>query len=63
MPEPGLVVRIYGKDKSEIDVQFRERTVTARNLIKDIKVGDYVILNDTLVIQRLSEKEAERMMR
>jgi hydrogenase maturation factor len=62
MATPGLVVRVHGKNKDEIDVQFKDKTVTARNLIKDIKVGEYVILNDDLVIQRLSEKQAEKMM-
>lgn len=63
MNEPGLVVRIHGKDHESIDVQFKDKTVTARNLFKDIKVGEYVILNDALVIQRLSEKQAEKMMK
>ncbi len=62
MATPGMVVRVHGKDKSEIDVQFKDKTVTARNLIKDIKVGEYVILNDDLVIQRISERQAEKMM-
>lgn len=62
MVTPGMVVRVHGKDKSEIDVQFKDKTVTARNLIKDIKVGDYVILNDDLVIQKLSEKQAEKLL-
>lgn len=62
MATPGLVVRVHGKDKREIDVQFKDKTVTAKNLISDIKVGDYVILNDDLVIQKLTEHQAEKMM-
>mgnify|MGYP003878267665 CR=1 FL=1 len=62
MVVPGMVVRIHGKNKEKVDVQFKDRTVTARNLIKDIRVGDFVILNDDLVIQRISEKQAEKMM-
>lgn len=62
MVTPGLVVRVHGKDKSEIDVQFKDKIMTARNLIKDIKIGDYVILNGDLVIQKLSERQAEKMM-
>jgi hydrogenase maturation factor len=62
MATPGLVVRVHGKDKGEIDVQFKDKTMTARNLIKDIKVGDYVLLNDDLVIQKLTEHQAEKMM-
>lgn len=62
MSYPGIVVRVYGKDKSRIDVQFKDKVVTARNLIKDIKIGDYVILKDDLVIQRLSEREVEKLV-
>jgi len=62
MATPGLVVRVHGKDKSQIEVQFKDKTITAKNLIKDIKIGDYVILNDDLVIQRLTEHQAEKMM-
>lgn len=62
MATPGMVVRVHGKNREEIDVQFKDRIVTARNLIKDIKVGEYVILNDDLVIQRISEQQAEKMM-
>ncbi len=62
MATPGMVVRVHGKNREEIDVQFKDKTVTARNLIKDIKVGEYVILNDDLVIQRISERQAEKMM-
>lgn len=62
MATPGLVVRVYGKDKSKVEVQFKDKTVTAKNLMRDIKVGDYVILNEDLIIKRLSEKEAEKLM-
>ncbi|HIH31096.1 TPA: HypC/HybG/HupF family hydrogenase formation chaperone [Candidatus Woesearchaeota archaeon] len=62
MKEPGLVVRIHGKDHESIEVQFKDRTVTARNIIRDLKIGDYVILNEDLAIQKLTEHEALKMM-
>lgn len=62
MTVPGLVVRVHGKDKSHVDVQFKDKTITANNIIKDLKVGDYVILEGDLVIQKLSEKQAEKLL-
>ncbi|MGV8150797.1 MAG: HypC/HybG/HupF family hydrogenase formation chaperone [Candidatus Woesearchaeota archaeon] len=62
MSTPGLVVRLHGKDKSKVDVQFKDKTVTASNIIKDLKVGDYVVLEGDLIIQKLSEKQAEKFL-
>lgn len=62
MANPGLVVRVHGKDKSQVDVQFKDKTITVNNIIKDLRVGDYVVLEGDLVIQKLTEKQAEKMM-
>jgi hypothetical protein len=53
MSKPGLVTRVHGKDHEEVDVAFGTETMTAKNMLKNIKVGDYVILNEDLVIEIL----------
>ena len=61
--KPGLVVRIHGKDHEEVDVDYGGETVKVNNMLKHIKVGDYVIVNDGLVIEILTEHEAEKRMK
>ncbi|MEM4637909.1 MAG: hypothetical protein QXK76_02710 [Candidatus Woesearchaeota archaeon] len=56
MVTPGLVVRIFGKNKEQVEVQFSDKIVHARNFIKNLQIGDYVILKDDLVIERISKK-------
>ena len=63
MATPGLVVRIHGKNHEEAEVQFKDKTVMAKNIMSDLRVGDYVILNEDLIIQRLNEHEAMKMMK
>ena len=63
MTIPGLVVRVHGVNHEDVDVQFSDKIVTAKNMLKDLKVGEYVILNENLVIERLSEHEAMKRMK
>jgi hydrogenase maturation factor len=60
MAVPGMVIRVIGKNKDTVEVQFSDGTITARNIMPDLEVGDYVILSSNLVIQRVTEMEAKR---
>lgn len=63
MAIPGLVIGIHGRNHEIVDVQFSDKTIKARNMLKSIKVGDYVILNNDLVIEIISEHEAMKRLR
>jgi hydrogenase maturation factor len=63
MALPGLVIRVHGMNHEEVDVQFSDKVVSAKNIIKDIKIGEYVILNENLVIERLTEHEALKRLK
>jgi hydrogenase maturation factor len=60
MAVPGMVIRVLGKSKDTVEVQFSDGVVTAKNMIPEIQVGEYVILSNNLVIQRITEIEARR---
>jgi hydrogenase maturation factor len=62
LTKPGLVVGIH-KDKSTVLVQYDTETVTAQNMLKDIKLGDYVMVLDGVIIQIIPERTADKMMK
>ena len=61
---PGVVVRIHGKDHEDVDVQFKDQTVSVKNhFLKHLKVGDYVTVSNDMVLQILTEHQAEKLMK
>lgn len=57
---PGKVVEIDG-DNATIDYQGEHRSASIR-LKKDVKVGDYVIVNAKFVMQKVPEEEALKII-
>ena len=60
MAVPGMVIRVLGKNKDTVEVQFSDGVITAKNIMPELQVGDYVILSNNMVIQRITEMEARR---
>ncbi len=56
---PGKVVEIK-EDKIIIDYGSEKREAT--NSVVDIKIGDYVIINNKVIINKLEENEAKRFL-
>ena len=63
LTKPGLVVRIHDKNKDRVDVQFPSGVESLTNMLPQLKIGDYVIANDGIIIQIISEKEAEKKLK
>lgn len=61
--KPGLVMGIHDKDKSVVDVQIDTGILKAKNMLPNIVIGDYVVVLDDVVIQIISEKQADKMMK
>lgn len=60
---PGLVVKISGKKKEDVTVDYGSEKREVKNImLKNLKVGDYVIISNQMVIQRIPEKEANRQL-
>ena len=59
---PGVITRIHGKAKDEVDVSYDDKTVTLKNMLPYIKIGDYVIANDEIIIEILTERHAKKLM-
>ncbi|MGN1420838.1 MAG: HypC/HybG/HupF family hydrogenase formation chaperone [Eubacterium sp.] len=55
---PGKVIEING---DTVVIDYNSNKVNASKGIVDIKVGDYVLVHAGLIIQVLSEDEAEAM--
>ncbi len=57
---PGKVVEI-NKDKFVIDY-ITEKRVVEISVIEDLKVGDYVIVSNKIIINKVPNKEAEKYL-
>ncbi len=55
---PGKVIRI---DEDTATIDFNGNIVGANKGIVDVKIGDYVLVHAGLIIQVISENEAENM--
>lgn len=62
LTKPGFVIRIRGKNKEEVDVEFPDKVETMKNMLPQLKIGDYVIANDGIIIEILTEKEAAKKL-
>jgi len=51
------------KIRAQFLVQYDTETVTAQNMLKDIKLGDYVMVLDGVIIQIIPERTADKMMK
>ena len=63
MGRPGLVVGIHDKDKSIVEVQYDTETLKVKNMLPNIKIGDYVMVLNDVVIQIITERQADKMMK
>ncbi len=52
---PGKIVEIKGEDAV---VDYGDEKREARLLNKDIKLGDYVVVQNKLILQKVPEKQA-----
>jgi len=60
---PGLVTDIHDHDKSVVEVKCKNETIKAQNMLSHLKLGDYVIVHNGIIIEIISEKHAEELMR
>jgi len=59
LSKPGLVISVHDKDKSEVEVQCDSEVIKAHNMLSNIKVGDYVLVLNDVVIEIISERQAK----
>lgn len=52
---PGKIVEIKG---DEAVIEYPGMKTTARIVIGDYKVGDYVFVSEKIIVQKITEKEA-----
>ena len=57
---PGKIIEIKG-DKAIIS--YGEEKREARILNKEIKIGDYIVVQNKLVLQKIPEKEAKESIK
>ena len=55
---PGKIVKLDGTTAT---VDYNGNTVTANAGVVNVSVGDYVLIHAGLVIQKISQNEAEEM--
>ncbi len=61
---PGLVVKISGKNKEDVVVDYSSEKREVKNiLLKNLKVGDYVIVSNKIVIEIVPAKKAEAQLK
>lgn len=60
MALPGKIIKI---ENNQAVIQFNGHKHTAKlDLIKKIKIGDYVYTHDDYVLDKISQKEAEKIL-
>jgi hypothetical protein len=52
MQEVAMVVGVHAKNKDEVEVSYKGQTIKVKNMIHDLKVGEYVQLEGDLIIGR-----------
>lgn len=57
---PGKVVEI-NEDKIIVDYSG-ERRVANMSLIEDLRIGDYVIISNKIIVTKLKKEEAEKAL-
>jgi hydrogenase expression/formation protein HypC len=57
---PGKVVEI-GEDKFIIDYGSEKRVVNM-SLVEDLKIGDYVIINNKIILYKMSKTDAKKVL-
>ena len=61
---PGMVVDIKGKNKEDVVVDYGFEKREVKNImIKRLKIGDYVIVSNKMVLQIIPEKQAEAQLK
>lgn len=63
LTKPGQVIRIHDHDKSKVEVQFPSGLEMVTNMLPQLKIGDYIIANDGIIIEILTERQAEKKLR
>lgn len=56
---PGKVEKIQ---ENEITVSYGDEKRTAELSLVDLAVGDYVIVNNKIIVQKLPEQEAKKFL-
>jgi hydrogenase expression/formation protein HypC len=57
---PGKVIEIK-EDEITLDYGSEKRTVNI-NIVDDLKVGDYAIVSNKIIVAKVPEKQAEEFM-
>lgn len=55
---PGRVIKLY-KDKAQVEFIGSKKIVNTA-LIKDIKIGDYLLIHVGIAIEKIDEDEGEK---
>ena len=55
---PGKIIELNGNTAT---IDYNSNTVTANAGVVDVNVGDYVLVHAGLIIQKISQSEAEEM--
>lgn len=58
---PGKVIEIHG-NKCTVDIMGVSREISI-DFVKDVKIGDYLVIHAGCAIQKLDEEEAQNTLR
>ncbi len=56
---PGKVIKI---EKNKITIDYSGEKREAEKSIVDIKIGDYVVMSNKIIINKISEKQAKTFL-